>query len=340
MKRYLLVIVCVSYGFLSNAAPSVDKPEPAPDTAAALRLAVGELRPRSFHFGPPFNLSPDLTPKVCAARERIVRYTKSHTGPDLDREWFIAAEDSFVLSSITEWNQYPLAEEALLNWWTILEGTRSEDKHLAANLSLRMASYHLQNWIKIHPQECLEILKEAETQFFMASSAGEQSSWKWWVARFAELFQGAAGRVPEPGRAAFLNEVGRLLDQSVADETMALHTRTFTVTNQARNLYAQGKPQQAVALLEAWWQKHGEKIHSPDFYAVRFFVAYLGQGDRPTAARMVEKATRLVADSAFLPREGNYTGMIDAYYARLALTDDELKRQAQLFMKERGRLTQ
>jgi hypothetical protein len=230
------------------------------------------------------------------------------------------------------------SEAALREWWTILAAARPADEHGVANLALRMAGYHLQNWSKVQPQACLAILTEAETRYWAASSAGEQADWKWWVARFAEMLQGAAGRVPEAERAEFLAAVERLVNQSDTDETLPLHTRTFTLTNQARQLYSQGQTEAAAALLDGWWAKYGDQIRTPDFYAVRFFVAYLGQGDRATATRMVERAGRLAATDAVFAKDGNYTGMMDAYYARLAWSEDELKRQAQLFVAARRRL--
>lgn len=334
MKWIALVVAGCCFTLLPEAKTQDAATEQPADTAAELRKLVASMRPESFHFGPPFNLPPELTPKVIAARERVVRYTQSHSGSELNLDWFAGVDNSYMHSTITEWNSYPVAEAGLREWWNVLQSSQPEEEHAAANLSLRMASYHLQNWGRTNPQRCLAILAEAEDRFFSAASADEQDGWKWWVARFAEVFQQSIEKITALERPAFLASLQTLLNKSVDDETMPLHSRTFVVTNQARNLYSHGQPERAAAMLDAWWRKHGEKIRTPDFFAVRFFVAYLGQGDRATAKSMVQRATVLVEEGAFSAQDGNYKGMIDAYYSKLVLTDDELKRRAHLFMSE------
>ena len=50
---------------------------------------------------------------------------------------------------------------------------------------------------------------------------------------------------------------------------------------------------------------------------------------------MIERATQLVQAGAFAPQDGNFRGMTDAYYAKLPLTETELKRRAFRFRQER-----
>jgi len=305
------------------------------DTAAGLRKEARELRPTRFHFGPPFDLPPERAIRAQVLRERLEIFTRTHSGEDLNLDWFIAAEETFLSCAVSEWNEWAKAEAGLRSWWELLAQAQPSEPHFAANLSLRLASYVLQGWAHVEPERALAILHETDGRFASAASTAEQPQWKWWVARFSETLVRSAKQVPDSRRPAFLEATEALLVDYAHDETLPLDQRTFSVTRRARMLYSAGLSREAATLLDTWGRQFGDQIRTPDYYATRFYVAYVGLGDLGTARAMIERATQLVQAGAFAPQDGNFRGMTDAYYAKLPLTETELKRRAFRFRQER-----
>ncbi|MBI4471366.1 MAG: hypothetical protein HY646_01780 [Acidobacteria bacterium] len=304
------------------------------DVAAVLRQEAASLRPKEFHLGPPFGFPAELTSRAKSFRERIQQYTQTHAGTELNADWFAAARDSFMYSSVSEWSRYDLAKTGLVDWWAVLAKAQPAETNIVADLCLSMASLHLQGWAQVEPEACLKVLYDSQRAFYGNASDAQKADWKWWVARFAETFQRVAKNLPPDRRAALLVQTSALFDGYAADESVPREHRTHAMVSRARTLYAEGNPVEAVRLLDGWLRKHGDKITSMEFYALRFCVACLGQGDRRTAQDMVQRATHLVANGVAPANDANYSAMIAVYYRNLFSTDVELKRKASLFTAE------
>lgn len=320
-----------------GAAASGDRP--SADTAASLAAEVNALRPQGvherIHFGAPFDLPPGFAVRVGKLRQKIEQYTRSHSGKALDLDWRMAVQDGFMLSCISEWNTYETARRGLTDGWNLLTAARPADARCIPDIAVRLASLHLKNWARAEPEKCIEVIAEAQKRFGSQLSTGEKSGWEWVLDRIAEELQRTAKDLPPERGAAVLQYANARIEASIRDETRPLAHRTNALAMRARSMYSEGRMEDAAARLNEWWQRHGDKIPTLDFYNIRFFVAYLGQGDRETARDMLQRATALAEKKVFSEKDGHYKLMVAAYYSKLPLTDLELRRQAHQNMMER-----
>jgi hypothetical protein len=331
MKRMLLFLcLAIAAGLWPSRWSRAE--ELKDETGASLYDEARAICPATTRFGPPFTLPADLTARVKVFREKVVRFTQTRSPEELNLYWSNAARDSFMLSCMTEWTELEKAEAGLREWWKVLDGIEASQSNMAADLSMHMARICIHSWAWERPEDALRLLEETHARLFDRLSTEEQGVWKWWAARFAEMFQRAIKRVPAERRAAFLARTYTLFDNQTGDESLPLDDRTHTLATRARILHTAGQPAAATALLEAWYAKYGEQITSSSFYTTWFFVACLEQGDRQRMRQLVQRATALAANGVVSTKDSNYDSMIRLYYRRMFLSATEMKRRAGLFV--------
>lgn len=101
----------------------------------------------------------------------------------------------------------------------------------------------------------------------------------------------------------------------------------------ARDLYSAGEAEKADALLTEFAKLHPDATESINFRHCWFNVALLGLGDRVRAKAFLAGLEATGANIQSAAKTDPIFSMYDAYYSRLTLTDDELKRNAFAKMK-------
>lgn len=334
----IAAVVCLALAPMI-AAPKPAAPAPAattpatatvPVSADALFAEIDALEPKN---GASFDPQ-ELAPKITSFREKLEAYTQTHRDEDLGASWAVAVEKSFYMSRVTEWNTHELSLQGLRNWWKILVRCNPDQERSGTIpwLCVQLAETHLGRWVETEPEKSLAMITEVERRFVVHLHSSKH--WEYVKDQCYSRMERAAKKLPaerrEPLRQLFLERHRKYWE----DESIPLRTRTESMGWYARNLYAGGDPVGAAALLDQWWSKYGEKIDALDYYNVRFFVALIGQGDRPTAQRMLQMATTLVEKRLASAEDGLFKGMNDSWYANLPLTDDELRRKAFQFNAE------
>lgn len=171
-SRLWVAVLCLSF-ILSVHAKESDE---AKATLDSLVAEATVLRPKKFHFGPPYPFPKSLTLQVKQLREKVQAYTKEHSDEDLGIDWHIAIDRSFILSSITEWDSQPAAEEGLRQWWKLIEESQTDERKKAGRI-LQLTMTHLRNWAKAEPEASRRVLDEAQARFDAAAPRRDREQW-------------------------------------------------------------------------------------------------------------------------------------------------------------------
>ena len=107
------------------------------------------------------------------------------------------------------------------------------------------------------------------------------------------------------------------LQEQLADESIPIASRTWTLALHATCLYAAGDSATAAKLLDDWSKAHAGQPLPVAFYSTRFFVAWLGQSDAETARRQIKQMDALVSKGAIPADDPHYTLMTQSYYNHL-----------------------
>ena len=113
---------------------------------------------------------------IKASREKIIAYSKSHTGEDLDSlNWGNAFESVYLTSTLCEWKTEREANANLREGWKILGEVTPQDPQQATDLCLAMALWHIQGWSTGDPEACAACLDEAALRLFRKAGADSKS---------------------------------------------------------------------------------------------------------------------------------------------------------------------
>lgn len=273
---------------------------------------------------------------IKASREKIIAYTKSHTGEDLDSlNWGNAFESVYLTSTLCEWETERESNANLREGWKILGEVTPQDPQKATDLCLAMALWHIQGWSTGDPEACAAFLDEAAVRFLPKASSDGTRQWKFVAPFFEEQMTAGAAKLPPERRAAFQQTREKTFLRSLQDETMSLTIRSDQLASYASQLYGQGEADRAASLLEDWWDKHGEKIESAQFYSARFHTACYGTGDWTKARDTLRRLDKAAAAGAVSREDGLYKLVVGNYYKNIIYPEYELKRRAALLNQQK-----
>ena len=274
----------------------------------------------------------EFAPAIKACREKILAYTKTHQGGDLDGlNWARAFERVYLTSAWREWRTYGESEANVREAWGIIAKATPENPHTAADLSLMIARWHIQGWCESDPEACAAFMDEAELDFRGNLSPNGLAAWKFVVPDLEESFILGAESLPPDRRAAFAQKRETGLFRHLQDESISVNTRTDQLAAYANQLYGKGEADRAAPLLDAWWAKYGEAIQSAQFYSERFHIACYGTGDWSKAREALRRMDKLVLAGVIPADEGLYRLVVTNYYKNIVYPEYEMKRRAVIF---------
>ena len=279
---------------------------------------------------------PEYAAAIKASRERIIAYTRAHTGEDLDSlNWGNAFKSIYLTSTLCEWKTERESNANLRAGWEILGEVTPQDSQKATDLCLDLASWHIQGWSSGDPEACAACLDEAALRFLPKASPGATRRWRFVAPFYEEQLSAGAAKLPTEQCAAFQQKREKAFLVSLQDETMSLTVRSDQLASYAVQLYGQGEATRAASLLEDWWEKHGEKIESAQFYSARFHTACYGTGDWTKARDTLRRLDKAAAAGVVSREDGLYKLVVSNYYKNIAYPEHELKRRAALLNQQK-----
>ena len=286
--------------------------------------------------GPPAAYKAEFAPAIKGCREKIIAYTKTHQDGDLDAlNWGNALESVYSTSAFREWKTCRESEANIREAWEILAKLKLENSQKAADLSLELARWHIESWCTLNPEECAEFMDETAVKFLEKVSPDAVRGWKFFAPSYEEGFVLAAATLPPKRRAAFARKREDGLLHRLQDESVSINTRSDQLGSYASQLYGEGEVDRATALLDPWWTKYGEKIHSPLFYSARFHTACYGTGDWAKACETLRRMDKLVKAGVIPSEDPLYKLMLGNYHKNVPYSEEELKRRAAILNEEK-----
>jgi len=240
--------------------------------------------------------------------------------PGYLHEWAAAVQIGFQAECLSDSRSFALTNADLLTWWEIVESSPLQKKE---DLCLLLATAVLARWTSFEPAASLELFKSSTSKYYAGASHSARSDWQWSSRVWLHNFYCSSARLPAQESAAIRQSVDGELRRLWADEAIPLKQRTISVVWRARSAYAENRPEEAAAFLDHWRARHAGQIDAIEFFELRFFVAWLGEGKTEVAREMLRNADALVQAGSISETNSDYILMTQSFYRYLACSDME-----------------
>ncbi len=176
----------LSLGILTQVTQAACCGEAEPvHPAKALRDECEALQ-RLVNPGPPATYRAEFAPAIKAIREKVVAYSQTHTGADLDPlNWGNALKSVYMTSAFCEWKTVGESEANVRAIWKTLSQVTPQDTKRTTDLCLGFARWHVQGWSTREPEACAACLDEAALRFLPDATSGAVEGWRF-VAPYLE----------------------------------------------------------------------------------------------------------------------------------------------------------
>lgn len=269
---------------------------------------------------------------IKACREKLIAYTKTHEGDDLDGlNWANSFRSIYSISASREWRTYAESEANVRAVWEIIAQIKLDNPEKMADVALEVARWHIEEWSKRDPEASAAFMDETQMKYMGKLSQSGLELWKFSIPGFEENFMMAAKSLPPERRAAFVRQREAGIIRHLQDESISVNTRSEQLAAYANQLYGQGESDRAATLLDAWWAKYGELIQTAHFYSERFHIACYGCGDWVKACESLRRMDRLVVTGAIRADDDLYRLVVTNYYKNIGYPEYEMKRRAVIF---------
>lgn len=267
--------------------------------------------------------------RVHECRKKLNEYTASHSGGDLNAEfWAPAFWNLYEYSSGRAASSYQQAEEIVREGLDILAGAIGENELVVNETALLVVQHHLYHWLKTHPSECADLMEEYEARVRALDSPSITRLWKMDAPLLEAALWARADKVDSSGRDWFVARREKRLTGYLTDPGVDSFTRGKALRSWATKAVRLGCAESVAQAMETLGKIEVVSDNGPDYYFGRMWAALYGSGDWETACGAMSAVTKLVLNGKLAANDSTYRQMTEMYYTRIFSPGYELKRQA------------